>query len=140
MLGRKREAIAHRRRCGGRREGALEMRLILIDKGSGFIFGDTAAYLAGSSEWSDDVTGDEHDVEALALLAVRLLDDSIGAQGREYAYVSYDPCDTSTGYHVFRADIEGAAAVPVVRDDGQDQPVIDAVKTNCAYLGFVRAT
>jgi hypothetical protein len=120
-----------------RREGVPDMRLILIDNGSGFIFGDTAEYLAGQSGWKDDASGDDQDLEPLALLAARLLDESIGEFGREYVFIAHNPRDTSTGYHIYRADEQGRQTLPLV-DDGQDQTMIEFVMENCPYLGFVR--
>jgi hypothetical protein len=113
------------------------MRLILIDNNSGYVFGDTAVFLAGSPEWRDDVSAADYEIEPLALLAARLLDESAGRPGRAYPFVDCDPIDTSTGYHVYRADAEGHEAVPLVYD-GQNQAVIDAVAADCRYVGFVR--
>jgi hypothetical protein len=113
------------------------MRLILIDNRSGYVFGDTADYLAGSSEWRDDVSGNDRDIEPLALRAARLLDESIGEFGREYVFIGHNPGDSSTGYHIYRADIDGSEAVPIVFD-GEDRSAIESVTKNCNYVGFVR--
>jgi hypothetical protein len=113
------------------------MRLILIDNSSGFIFGDTANYLIGRlDEWRDNNSDDNSDTERLSLLAARLLDDSIGEHGREYEFVRYDPLDTRTGYFIYRADIDGSEAVPVVTN-GKSQETIDAVRRDCRFEGFV---
>lgn len=116
---------------------AQPMRLILIDNNTGFIIGDTASFLAGSGEWSEDVTGNDQDVEALSLLAARLLDESIGEYGRAYSLVDDAPRGTSTGYHIYRADESDSESLPLV-SDGEDQETIDAVRTKCRHLGFVR--
>jgi hypothetical protein len=42
-----------------------------------------------------------------------------------------------TGYHVYRADIDGSEVVPVITD-GQDQEMIDAVAFDCAYVITIR--
>lgn len=88
------------------------MRLILINTTTGYIDGDTADFLAGT-DW-------EHTPES----AVRRLVDHIGSteasQGAEYA--------------VYRADINGSEAVPVVMD-GQDRETIEAVEESCENLG-----
>ncbi len=61
------------------------MRLILIDKTSGLIFGDTANYLmARLSDWRENNSDDDSDAQRLAILAARLLDESIGEHGNEY--------------------------------------------------------
>lgn len=102
-------------------------RYILIDSNSGYIFGDTADYAAGA-----DLAQSAHfnPVEA-----ARLLDESIGEYGRAYVETGR-PRDTRTGYHVYRADMDGSDAVPVVWD-GQDQETIEAVERDCEYVGFV---
>jgi len=99
-------------------------RYILIDNHSGYIFGDTADYANGANLDPCD--------------AARALDQSIGEHGREYDFFRHDPSDSRTGYHIYRADMDGSEAVPVVHD-GQDQDTIDAVTQNCRYEGFVSA-
>ena len=113
------------------------MRLILIDSSSGFIFGDTANYLIGGlDEWRDQNSDNDGDIERLSLLAADLLDDCIGEHGREYGFVRYEPRETRTGYLIYRADINGSDALPVVTD-GKNQETIDAVHRDCRFEGFV---
>lgn len=100
-------------------------RYILIDNGSGYVFGDTA-----------DLPGNDDPSSLTPIEAARLLDESIGEPGREYELIGYNPRDTSTGYHVYRADVEGSDAVAVVTD-GQDREVIEAVERDCEYVGYV---
>jgi len=97
-------------------------RYILIDNHSGYIFGDTADYAAG------------HDISPIA--AARMLDESIGERGRSYSEQRRPPRENVTGYHVYRADIAGSEAVPVVMD-GQDSDTIAAVEGACEYECFV---
>lgn len=98
-------------------------RYILIDSNSGYIFGDSAD-IDGRI-----VTGTPSEVAAA-------LDASIGAQDRIYTELTSAPRDTRTGYLVYRADIDGAEAVQVVRD-GQDQDTIEAVQRDCEFVCFV---
>lgn len=49
----------------------------------------------------------------------------------------HNPRTTETGYDVYRADINGSDAVPVVQD-GQDRETIEAVERDCEYVGFIR--
>jgi hypothetical protein len=100
-------------------------RYILIDNNSGYIFGDTAD-LPGF----DGSGGSPID-------AARTLDASIGVHGRDYELLYRNPADTGTGYDVYRADIDGSEAVPVVQD-GQDPDTIAAVVQHCEHVGFVR--
>jgi hypothetical protein len=111
-------------------------RLILIDNNSGYIFGDTADFAAGSAEWRDNNSGNASDQEGLALLAARLLDQSIGESGRGYKFLSNDPRDTRTGYRVYRSDVRGSDQVGNITD-GQDQEMVDAVERDCDFIGFV---
>jgi hypothetical protein len=113
------------------------MRLILIDNYSGFIFGDTANYRLGAlDEWRDNNSNDSSDTERLSLLGARLLDDSIGEHGRSYEFVAYYPPDSSTGYIIYRADVDGSDCLPVVID-GKNQETVEAVERDCRFEGFV---
>ncbi len=98
-------------------------RYILIDNHSGYIFGDSA-----------DIDGKLFVGTPLEVAAA--LDASIGEHGRTYTEHSSRPSDTRSGYHVYRADINGSDVVDVVRD-GQDQEMIDAVSSGCEYVGFI---
>jgi hypothetical protein len=98
-------------------------RYILIDNDSGYIYGDSA-----------DLEGRIFEGSALDYAAA--LDASIGEHGCRYEMVRNDPRSTESGYHVYRADIDGSEAVPVVWD-GQDKETIDAVAECCRYEGFI---
>jgi hypothetical protein len=99
-------------------------RYILIDNASGYVFGDSA-----------DLDGQTFTGTPVEFAAA--LDASIGEHGRSHEVLDHNPRDTSTGYHVYRADIDGSEAVPVVHD-GQDQETIEAVERSCRYDGFIR--
>jgi hypothetical protein len=99
-------------------------RYILIDNNSGYIFGDSA-----------DLNGSIFSGSPVEFAAA--LDASIGEHGRVYEELSRNPRDTSTGYDVYRADVDGSDAVPVVWD-GQDQETINAVTQSCRYEGYIR--
>lgn len=97
-------------------------RYILIDNYSGYIFGDSAD-LDGKS-----FTGSPEEF-------AEALDKSNGAYGRAYEFGIAPPRDTSTGYHVYRAD-DGYDAIPPVQD-GQNQATIEAVQRACTYHGYI---
>jgi len=102
-------------------------RYIIIDNGSGYVFGDTGDL--------DGAARDETPLEA-----VGRLDASIYAHGRLYADESrHDLSSNETGYHVYRADVRGSEAVPLV-DDGQDQETIDSIVRDCEYVTTIRCT
>lgn len=101
-------------------------RYILIDSYSGYIFGDTAD-LDGQTQ--NDLTPIE---------AARLVDVDAGCLDEmEYTKFSSNPKNGCQGYDVYRVDINGSEAVPVVHD-GQDQDTINAVIRDCEYTCFVQ--
>lgn len=95
-------------------------RFIIVDAYSGFIWGDTG-----------DLDG------PAPIEACQRLDESLGAFGRTYAEVPRLPGDT--GYIVYRADIGGSEAVPLVRD-GQDPETIADVERLCDRVATVHYT
>lgn len=100
-------------------------RYILIDNCSGYIFGDSA-----------DLDGKIFIGTPLEYAAA--LDASIGEGGRIYEDVSRrDLASNESGYHVYRADVNGSEAVPVVWN-GQDRETIDAVVRDCEYVTTIR--
>jgi len=107
------------------------MHVILIDNGSGYIFGDSRDLVGYSNS-------DYSDAEKAGIAAAKLIDSDIGEHGRSYDFQRNNPADTRTGYHVYRVDVRGSEAVTVVRD-GQDQETIDEVEALCEYEGFVTA-
>lgn len=114
------------------------MRLILIDNGSGLIFGDTAdlpRHVFAGNEFP--VTQTDFTRPRDAVYAARWLDEAvIGEFGRGYEFMAHAPRDTGTGYRVYRADVDGSDAVPVVQD-GQDRDTIEAVERDCEFIGYV---
>jgi len=100
-------------------------RYILIDIHTGYIFGDTA-----------DINGAAISC-ATTIDAARALDESIGQHGRSYeGGTRSDLRSGRDGYIVYRTDIDGSEAVPVVFD-GQDPETIAAVEQLCRYEGVV---
>jgi hypothetical protein len=107
-------------------------RFILIDEHSGFIYGDTAD-LPRDHLIEGEQAGD---LELTPELAARWVDEAEGGKyGRRYSLTSHMPQGAS-GYHVYRADVGGSDAVPLVWD-GQDRETIEAVLEYCKYYGFV---
>ncbi len=97
-------------------------RYILIDNYTGYIWGDSA-------DLDGAFSGNALDFAAA-------LDASLGNHGRTYTEQSRPDAGSQSGYHVYRADIDGSDAVTVVHD-GQDQATIDAVTGTCRYEGFI---
>lgn len=101
-------------------------RYILIDSNSGYVVADTAI-----------IPG--FDAAGTPVEAAKIVDEQIGERGREYEFLSRDPHDGSDGYRVYRANVRGGDAVPLVAD-GTDQELIEAVERDCDYEGFVVAS
>jgi hypothetical protein len=102
------------------------MRFIIIDHCSGYIFGDTADYVAPA-----------HRSALTPRFACQLLDESNGSF-RSYTShgAAYKPASNEGAYFVYRADVRGSEQVPVVHD-GQDQEMIDAVERDCELVDVV---
>lgn len=100
-------------------------RYIIQDCYTGYIWGDSADFAAPGGKKEQPQTMVE---------ACRMLDESLGEFERTYEEVSRLSGDT--GYVVYRADINGSEAIPVVQN-GQDQEMIDAVERDCQLLGYV---
>jgi hypothetical protein len=100
-------------------------RYILIDNASGYIWGDSA-----------DLGGKIFVGTPVEFAAA--LDASIGAPGREYEETSRRALGSQeAGYHVYRADIGGSEAVPLIQD-GKDKEMIEAVVRDCEYVTSIR--
>lgn len=100
-------------------------RYILIDNHSGLIFADTGD-LNGAAR-------DETPIEA----AARFDRES------HYTNTSYEDVPRATmhanaiGFHVYRADIDGSEAVPLVVN-GEDEATIQEVESRCRYVASLR--
>jgi hypothetical protein len=103
-------------------------RYILIDDASGYVWGDTG-----------DLNGPARDETVVD--AARRLDESLNEVGRTYDDhgPSFIPASNEGAYHVYRADIDGSEAVPVV-EDGQDQETIEMVYGTCRKVAVVTFT
>lgn len=121
-------------------------RYILIDNSTGYVFGDTADLPASHVFSHDGPAGDEFRAGDMAkncapspIMAAQWLDEAtVGAFGRTYTQhgPDYAPVAGEDAYHVYRADVRGSEAVPVVTD-GQDQEMIDAVERDCIKVAVV---
>lgn len=101
-------------------------RYILVESNSGFIWTDTAD-LPG---WRES---DQQPIDA-----ARLIDERVGAPGREYEFFrSARSAPSGSGYHVWR--VAGRETLPVVTD-GQDREMIAAVERDCEYVGYIHVT
>ena len=117
-------------------------RFILIDNASGYIWGDTAdlprTHVMRAGEWAGHAWDAIGDGALTPIEAARWLDETLGEYGREYDEVGRrDLASNETGYLVYRADVGGSEAVPVIQD-GQDQETIDAVLSSCKFEAAIR--
>lgn len=100
-------------------------RYILIDNASGYVFADSA-----------DLNGRIFTGTPAEFAAA--FDASVQEPGRTYVEVSRRGlASNETGYHVYRADVRGSEAVPVVQD-GEDAETIAAVERDCEYVTTLR--
>lgn len=101
-------------------------RYILIDNFSGYVWGDSA-----------DLDG--RIFVGTPIEFALALDAHIGGEQGH----TYEECgkrclaSNETGYQVFRADINGSDAVPVVRD-GRQQKTIEDIVRSCEYVTTLR--
>jgi hypothetical protein len=105
---------------------------IVIDRSSGYIFYDTR-----DLNRSHIIDGEAMQDEALTpALACRWGDETVAKEfGR--TYTETNPFDARATYDVFRADVCGSEAVPVVQD-GQDREMIEAVERDCQYVTSIK--
>jgi hypothetical protein len=101
-------------------------RYILIDRNSGYIWGDSA-----------DLNGKIFDGSPLEYAAA--LDASNGELDGEADYHETYKSDARATYDVYRADIDGSEAIAIVQD-GQDQETIEAVENDCQYVTSIVRT
>lgn len=98
------------------------MRYIIIDRNSGFIWGDTA-----DRWWRMD-----ENYPAGPLEAARSLDESISNDMSEMQYAITDKNDTGATYDIYIAKDYFPAVL-----DGQDQSMIDRVCKRCTFTASV---
>ena len=97
-------------------------RFILIDRNSGFIFGDTA-----ERWWRMD---EDHPIGPLE--AAESLDRAVGMDTAGWSYSTTNRHDSSATYDVYSAD----ETVPAVTD-GQDQEMINMVLRTGRYVDSI---
>jgi hypothetical protein len=103
-------------------------RYILIDNCSGYIWGDSA-----------DLDGKIFNGTPLEFAAAlcHSVDPSAAATTTYEDTSRYALASNEAGFHVYRADINGSEAIPVVQD-GQDKEMIAAVERDCSYVTTIR--
>ena len=101
-------------------------RYILIDVASGYVWG-----------YSADIDGKI--ATGTPCEIAQILDESIGETDGAAEYRETHQRDSARTYDVYRADINGSEAVPVVQD-GQDEETCNAVVALCAYVTSVSRT
>lgn len=108
-------------------------RLVLVDK-KNRVCGDTAAFLQRCAyAWACATTRGKPDIEGLAHVAARLLDESLGKTCRAYKFSTFESNGDSDGYFIFDCDCYQAAPT-----DLGDPAATVAVMTSCFYVGYVR--
>lgn len=112
------------------------MRLVLVDRTSDRVCGDTAEFGAGSAMWAEN-TFRGVSLAHLSLVAARLLDESEGRCDWSYAFADFKPSDAVSGYDVFVVAEDAPEAVPEVFARGlmvAQGPLLSGSQ----YVGHVR--
>lgn len=107
------------------------MHVILIDNNSGYIWADSRnlrGYVASEHDYA-------RGYETASITAATLIDRENMSPREHYDFWTVNP-RVDSGYTVYRVDIGGIEAVPVVLD-GQNQETIDAVERCCDFIGYV---
>ena len=91
-----------------------------------------------SYAWAYATTRSKYNVEGLATIAARLLDESLGKTCRAYKFSTFEANGNSDGYFVFDCGCDGDRAPPVMSDLAADPETTAAVMTGCFYVGYVR--
>lgn len=95
---------------------------IILDVDSGYIWGDTRD-VGGKSVSFDSIVD-----------ACRAINESVG--NFDFNYNEVPQLSSKCGFKVYRVDINGSEAVPVIHD-GQDDETIASVDRNCDFVGYV---
>lgn len=115
------------------------MRLILIDRASDHICGDTLNLACGSEKSLESVITSA-DIESMSKAAARLLDERAGRTFRSYDFSSFAPVGNSSGYYIYLCNSQGNRAIPPISGVSDDVALMGAILTSCFYVGYVLST
>ena len=114
------------------------MRLVLIDKQTNRVCGDTSAFASSRfDEWEAAAARGKDDLEALATIAARLLDESLGKTCRAYEFSTFEAKGETDGYFVYDCDYEAYQGTPGMSGLADPAAMVEVV-TRCFYVGYVR--
>ncbi len=111
------------------------MRLVLVDRGSDRICGDTAEFAVNSAEWAENASRNVN-VEHMSLIAARLLDESEGRRCWVYEFNCFRPLEITWGYDVFSVHEDAADNLPDVFHE-RSKGAMAALLTHAQYVGYV---
>ena len=114
-------------------------RLVLVDRASNRVCGDTSAPGPYAQLWTEIAAHLEDDVAVLSTLAARLLDQSLGRTARDYVFSPFAEDQDSDVYLIFDcSSCKGAAAPPIATETLDPDAATYSVMTRCIYVGYVR--
>jgi hypothetical protein len=109
------------------------MRLVLVDRQTDRVCGDTAVFAATSADWAENSFRGV-DVEHMALIAARLLDEANGNLGWKYKFACFETGDKVHGYDVFRM-VEDDDRIPSASPNSLS---IAMLLTHSQFVGHIR--
>ncbi|TLG79319.1 hypothetical protein [Methylocystis sp. B8] len=113
-------------------------RLVLVDRRSNRVCGDTAASGLFAPIWTTIADRDEN-IAGLAASAVRLLDESLGRTVRDYIFTPFASDQDSDGYLIFDCSgCKDAPAPPIASETPEPDETIYSIMTSCFYVGYIR--
>ena len=113
-------------------------RLVLVDRTSNRVCGDTSAPGAHARNWASIVAQLDDDTAGLAATAARLLDQSLGKTARDYIFTPFAADRESDGYLIFDCSGCEDGSASIMSDQVDPDEAIYAIMTSCFYVGYVR--
>lgn len=114
-------------------------RLVLVDRASNRVCGDTSAPGPYAQLWSEIACHLDDDIAVLSASAARLLDQSLGRTAGEYVFSPFAADQDSGGYLIFDCSRSKGSAAPLIATETLDPDAATySVMTRCTYVGYVR--
>ena len=113
-------------------------RLVLVDRTSNRVCGDTSALGPHARNWAAIVAELDDDTAGLAACAARFLDQSLGKTAGEYIFTPFAADRDSDGYLIFDCSGCEDGSASIMSDQVDTDEAIYAIMTSCFYVGYVR--
>lgn len=113
-------------------------RLVLVDRTSNRVCGDTSAPGPQARNWAAIVAQLDDDTAGVAACAARLLDQNLGKTARDYIFTPFAADPNSDGYLIFDCSGCEDGTPSIISDQVDPDEAIYAIMTSCFYVGYVR--